>query len=51
MKKKTRNPEPRKRGPKPETLKLEGPWEKAVGKAVRKPPVEPSPVTSKIREK
>lgn len=38
MKKKTKKSAPKKRGPKAETLKLEGPWEKAVGKAVRKPP-------------
>ena len=25
-----------KRGPKPETLKIEGPWQKAVGKALKK---------------
>jgi len=26
-----------KRGPKPETLKLEGSWEDAIGRAIRKP--------------
>jgi hypothetical protein len=29
---------PRKRGPKPETLVLPGPWEGKVGKALKKPP-------------
>lgn len=27
---------PRKRGPKPALLRLEGPWEKAVSKALKK---------------
>jgi hypothetical protein len=33
----------KKRGPKPETLRLEGDWEAAVGKAVKKlpPPKRP----------
>ena len=29
--------EKNKRGPKPETLKIEGDWEDAVGKALKKP--------------
>ena len=33
-----KNNPPRKRGPKPETLALPGPWEGNVGKALKKPP-------------
>jgi hypothetical protein len=33
-----KNNPPRKRGPKPETLVLPGPWEGAVEKALKKPP-------------
>ncbi len=33
-----KNNPPRKRGPKPETLVLPGPWEGNVGKTLKKPP-------------
>lgn len=32
---------PKKRGPDPETLEIEGDWEDAVKKAVKKPPPPP----------
>jgi hypothetical protein len=34
----TENRPPKKRGPDPESLKLEGPWEDAVKKALKTPP-------------
>lgn len=38
-----KKPPPKKRGPKPDRLALEGDWEEAVGKALKKapPPVRP----------
>lgn len=36
-------PPKKKRGPKPETLKLDGDWEKAVKKAVKADPKKPEP--------
>ena len=33
----------RKRGPEPETLKIEGDWEEAVKKAIHKPPARRTP--------
>lgn len=35
----------KKRGPKPETLKIEGDWKDAIGRAMKrgKPPKDPSP--------
>lgn len=43
----SKNNPPRKRGPKPERLALPGSWEKAVEKALKKPP----PPKKKGREK
>ena len=42
---------PRPRGPDPEHLKIEGDWEEAVKKAVRKkrPPAAPPPTPRKKR--
>jgi hypothetical protein len=41
--KKAKKARPKKRGPKPETLAIEGRWEDAVAKALRKAPPVPAP--------
>lgn len=44
--------EPTKRGPKADTVKIEGDWESAVGKALKKPrPVEGWPEEKKKPKK